>query len=248
MRRRGAEGETRRSRYEQLRCSLGWTGAAGMLGALVFLAGDGLLYFTTSGERDIPTIMGQVPLTRLYVGGALGLVGSWLYTLGAWQVYLAVEQAGLWSARSIFAALAAMMIGTGAFHVAHTGLGLVARTARTANADEITIQLALDQSWGYIALLVEVLTVPTIIFAVLFIVAVWRGRTRYPRWFVLVTPSFVPFLYPAVDRLANATLPSVPYLLVSGSFYDVGFFLFYTVSTVVLWRGAARGGLDGSPV
>jgi hypothetical protein len=219
-----------------------------MLGALVFLAGDGLLYFTTSGERDIPTIMGQVPLTRLYVGGALGLVGSWLYTLGAWQVYLAVEQAGLWSARSIFAALAAMMIGTGAFHVAHTGLGLVARTARTANADEITIQLALDQSWGYIALLVEVLTVPTIIFAVLFIVAVWRGRTRYPRWFVLVTPSFVPFLYPAVDRLANATLPSVPYLLVSGSFYDVGFFLFYTVSTVVLWRGAARGGLDGSPV
>jgi uncharacterized protein DUF6796 len=69
--------------YQQLRRSVGWTGAAGMLGAVVFLVADALLYFTTSGERDVPTIMSQMPIWRLYVGGALGLVGSWLYTLGA---------------------------------------------------------------------------------------------------------------------------------------------------------------------
>lgn len=79
---------------EQLKHSFGWTGAAGMLGAIVFLIGDLLLYFTTSGERDFTAIMSQLPLWRLYVGGALGLVGSWFYTLGTWQVYVAVRPAG----------------------------------------------------------------------------------------------------------------------------------------------------------
>ena len=61
---------------------------------------------------------------------------------------------------------------------------------------------------------------------------------------MLFTPSFVPFLYPTVDRLANATLSSVPYLIVSGTFYDAAFFLFYAVSTLVLWRDGARGVTD----
>jgi hypothetical protein len=114
MARREAEGESlREPSYERLRGSFGWTGAAGMLGAIVFVVGDVMLYFTTSGERDIPTIMSQLPLWRLYIGGALGLVGSWFYTLGAWQVYLAVQPAGRWWARGTFLALAAMMIGTG---------------------------------------------------------------------------------------------------------------------------------------
>ena len=227
--------------YQQLRRSFGWTGAAGMLGAIVFLAADVMLYFTTSGERDVPTIMSQLPLWRLYIGGALGLVGSWLYTLGSWQVYLAVQPAGRWWARGTFGSLAAMMIGTTAFHAAHAGLGLVVRTARMAQADEVTTQQAIDQTWGYIAVLVQFLTVPAIILAVLFIAAVLGGRTRYPRWCVIFTPSFIPFSYPTVDRLANATLSSVPYLLVSGSFYDVGFFLFYAVSTLILRRGALCG-------
>jgi hypothetical protein len=90
-------------------------------------------------------------------------------------------------------------------------------------------------------MLVQFLTVPATTFAVLFIAAVLTGRTRYPRWCVLITPSFIAFLYPTVDRVANATLPSLPYLLVSGTFYDIGFFLFYAISTLVLWRGATDG-------
>ncbi len=222
----------------QFRRTLGWTGAAGMLGAIVFLIGDVMLYFTTSGERNVVAIMSQLTLWRLYLGGALGLVGSWLYTLGTWQVYLAVQPAGRWWARGTFGAFAAMMIGTGAFHVAHAGLGLVARTARMAQADETTTQQALNQSWGYIGLLVQFLTAPAVILAVLFVSSVLGGRTLYPRWFFLFTPSFLPFLYPTVDRLANTTLSSIPYLLVSGGFYDVGFLVFYAVSTLVLWRGA----------
>jgi hypothetical protein len=232
--------------YEQLRTSFGWTGAAGMFGAIIFLIADALLYFTISGERDVPTIMSQLPLWRLYVGGALGIVGSWFYTIGAWQAYLAVEEAGRWWARGVFGAFAAMMIGTGAFHVAHAGLGLVARTAQMAQANEATTRYALDQSWGYLAVLVQFLTAPAIVLAVLYIAAVWSGRTRYPRWCVLITPSFVPFLYPAVDHLANATLSSIPYLVVTGFFYSVGFFLFFAVSTLTLWR-RNRPGRSGTP-
>jgi hypothetical protein len=70
MPRREAEGQSlREPSYEELRCALAWTGAAGMLGAIVFVVGDVMLYFTTSGERDVPTIMSQLPLRRLYVGG-----------------------------------------------------------------------------------------------------------------------------------------------------------------------------------
>ena len=104
-----------------------------------------------------------------------------MYTLGAWQVYLAVQPAGRWWARGTFGALAAMMIGTGAFHVAHSGLGLVLRTAHMAQADEVTTRQALDQSWGYIAVLVQFLTAPAVVFAVLFIAAIFGSRTRYPR-------------------------------------------------------------------
>jgi hypothetical protein len=70
---------------------------------------------------------------------------------------------------SFTAAAEQTMIGTVTFHVAHTGLGLVARTASMAHADEATAQGAKGQSWAYVALLVRFLIVPAVIFAVLFI-------------------------------------------------------------------------------
>jgi hypothetical protein len=219
---------------EQLRRTFIWTGGAGAFGAIVFLVGDALLYLTNSGERDFVGIMAQIPLSRVYYGGALGIVASWFYTLGSWQVYRAVQPAGGRLAGGAFAAFAAMTIGMGSFHVAYAGLGLIGRTTRIAQLDAVTTQQALDQGWGYIAILVQLLTATAVTFTAFFIFAVLSGRTWYPRWFFVLTPGFLPLLYPTVDRLANATLPSTAYLTVSGSFYNVGMLFFFVASTLVL--------------
>ena len=86
-------------------------------------------YLTNGGERDFVVIMIEVPLSRLYYGGALGIVASWFYTLGAWQVYRAVQPAGGRLASGAFAAFAVMTIGMGSFHVAHAEMGLTGRWA-----------------------------------------------------------------------------------------------------------------------
>lgn len=122
------------------------TGLTGMLGAVVFLVADLLLYLSTGGERDFVEIMSEVPLWRLSLSGALGIVGGWLYTLGAWQVYRAVRPEGSRLAAATFGALAAMTIGMGAFHAVHACLGLVGRAARLAGADRVATQQALDQT------------------------------------------------------------------------------------------------------
>jgi hypothetical protein len=224
---------------QRLRGTFLRTGTTGSLGAVVFLFGDALLYWTASGERDFVTIMSEVPLWRLYFGGAVGIVASWLYTFGAWQVYHAVRPAGQTLASTAFGALGALTIGMGAFHVAHAGLGLIRRAAQIAGTDPWTTKTALEQGWGYIATLVWLLTAASVTFLVVFVWAVWSGRSWYPRWCVLWNPGLLGLLYPTVDRLANDNLASLPYLVVSGGFYNLGMLIFFVVSTGALLHQAA---------
>lgn len=237
----GIEASARLADETETRRIILWTGIAGMMGAVAFIVGDVFHYFTLTGERDFVAIMSRRPLWTQYLGADLGILGSWLYTLGTWQIYLAARPAGRRLAVATFFAFAAVTIGMGAFQSAFTSFGLVGRTANLASADAAIAQAALGYTFGYIGAVKLLLYPPAIIFAILFVWLVITNRTRYPRWFFLCTPSFLFFVYPAISYwLSTLSSPSLTYMVIVGSFPNYGLLLFFAASTFLLLRDAPQ--------
>jgi len=224
-----------------------WTGLAGMLGGVAGVCADYLYVLTSQGATDLIAVMSQVPLWRISLSAALGIVGSWLCTLGAWQVYLALRPAGQWLSAITFGAFAAMTIAMGGYHVAFAGFAFVGRTARLAGADTVTTERALSLFQGHLGALQQVLYPPTTVLALLFIGQVALRRTGYPRWFLVFTPSLAFFAYPVFQPWARATLPDFAYVLISSAYYNGVMLLFYAASTLVLLTSAAGRNVTATP-
>jgi hypothetical protein len=43
-------------------------------------------------ERNFLAVMGSIPKERLFMGDMLGIIASWFYTLGSWQIYVIKTQ------------------------------------------------------------------------------------------------------------------------------------------------------------
>ncbi len=69
-------------------------GIAGILGALTMGTGDLLYHHIPGSKLSLAERMSSLPQARLVSAGALGLVGCWLYVLGAIHFYYAFLPVG----------------------------------------------------------------------------------------------------------------------------------------------------------
>ncbi|WP_457637578.1 DUF6796 family protein [Oceanithermus sp.] len=67
-------------------------GLAGMAGALALFAGDMLFYFNPE-STDLMSNMASAAPARIEASALCALLAAWLYTLGAGQVWLALQPA-----------------------------------------------------------------------------------------------------------------------------------------------------------
>lgn len=217
------------------------TGCAGIAGVLLMFAGDMLLYGGLySGPEFLETsrrIMGEIPRARLMAGGMIGPIAAVFCALGFWHLYLAMKSGGRIAAAITLGAFASMYVVGGTYHAGfvHTGLIVRAQSAAGGINPEV-IETLLRDSNAYLRLLFAITIVLGIVATIPFLYTVLRGKTLYPKWVVLVTPTLLILAHPLAARI-----PAPAGSIVYGGLINLSFLLFFSVSTAMLWhRGRPR--------
>jgi hypothetical protein len=207
-------------------------GLSGILGSILFICGD-LLYNHIPGSKDSPTVkMSRLPATRLLNAGTLGLIGCWLYVLAAMHLYLAFRPVGEIFAFVFVLVFGSVMICYGISHSAYFAIAAGAQAAVRSGSDA--------ESGGklgnaFYQRLVYITYIPVAISSVMMIYGILAGQSMYPRWMIVFLPIVIYLLKTPVVRLLKGHLREI----INDSYDNIVVFVFYLISTIVLWNGLA---------
>ena len=203
-------------------------GLAGVLGGLALFAGDMLFYFSSAGT-DLKLNMGNASDTRIVASGVAGLVGTWLYVIGAGQVFQAFKTTTALARNTVTACFVAIFIAYGIVHGAYIAIATTARLSVGYQIDVETATALAVQANNTLRLLIYP------IFALLsyvFITRVWSRKTLYPRWMILFFP-LIPFLF---QGLISRSLSGSVWIVIVGGFFNLILVVFFAASTIALWN------------
>ncbi len=201
-------------------------GIAGITGSILFICGD-LLYNHIPGSTESPAVkMSRLAESRLLNAGMLGMLGCWLYVLGALHVYLAFRPAGGTFAFIFLLAFGAVMVSYG---ISHTAFFSIAAGARAGADPETGGKLGNK----FFQRLVTITYIPVTISSLMMLYAIVTGKSLYPWWMVFLLPVIIYLLKTTITRLLRGHLRE----LVNDSYDNLVLFIFYLISTIVLWNG-----------
>lgn len=204
-------------------------GITGILGAILFMAGD-LSYNHIPGSKASPTEkMSRMPASRLLRAGVLGLIGCWLYALSAFHLYSAFRPVGEQFAfvLSLFFTATAICYG-----ITHTAYFAIAAGAQAS------VRLGADAEEGgklgnrFYARLVYITYIPVAVVSALMIYGIISGRSLYPQWMALFLPITIYILRKPVIGLLQGRLREI----INDSYDNFILLIFFLLSTVVLWN------------
>jgi hypothetical protein len=205
-----------------------WLGFSGILGSLVLFSGDMLFYYH-GAQTDLVANMSVVSSTRIIVSGLSALIAAWLYTLASGQLYFAFQPAKKWIRLTVFLSFLAVMIAFGVVHGAYIAIATSAKNATALGvAPEDLTELAISAN-NALRLLAYI---PFGIFSLVFIIAVWKKNTYYPRWIILFSP-ITPFL---LTDIVVGRLDGEIRTIIGGGYLNLILLLFFSASTFALWR------------
>jgi hypothetical protein len=211
--------------------ALRWSGISGILGAVLFIAGD-LLYNHVPGSNQNPAQkMSRLPESRLLNAGTLGLVGCWLYCLGSAHLYLAFQPAGASFDWLVFILFAAVMVCYGISHTAYFAIASGAQTAARLGAEAETGGRLGN---AFFKRLVTITYAPVLLASLMMIYGVLSGRSFYPVWMVIFLPVVIYLLKTPVVRILRGHLREV----INDAYDNISLLVFFAVSTIVLWNAA----------
>jgi hypothetical protein len=210
--------------------ALRWFGLSGIVGALIFICGD-LLYNHVPGSSASPTVkMGSLPQSRLLLAGTAGLIGCWFYVLAAWHLYLAFRQAGEVFAFVLLLAFGAVMICYG---ISHTAYFAIAAGAQVAANDGTDVEQGGKLGNVFFQRLVTITYIPVVAASLMMLYGIITGHSLYPKWMVLFLPIVIYLLKTPIVRILKGRMRE----LVNDSYDNIVLFVFYLISTIVLWNG-----------
>jgi hypothetical protein len=209
------------------------------------MVADNILQYSPSGgygTEDLHLL--TIPPWRLFLGHYLGIFIAPFELFGYWQVAQALRPAGKWLVLPVFLISGYTLVAGLPFHatVAFEALAMQARQAHPDTADAVLTPLLANfraLQYGLQLFLIIGLAVGAIWFGV----AVGFRPTLYPRWMALFNPLFLALailvVYRALPVVGNLLLPALP---------NVTFFVFFTISTVLLWHGGHDLGMRSGEV
>lgn len=208
------------------------TGLAGVAGALLFFAGDMLFYgHWGSGAKfheGMIEVLRNGSLTRLFVGGLVGPIAACLCLIGCWHVRGNIINRSPLIGRIVFFALAAMMVIGSALHSLWVPRGLAIKYSDQVAPVAPELIAALKDYWSLAFKMAEV---PAYVAAILLLVVVLLGKSRYPRWTAVANFGVLSFLAPLAERIP-ASLGAV----VVGGFTNLSIAVFFIVSVASTWK------------
>lgn len=210
--------------------SLRVCGAAGILGAVLFMLGDLSYNHIPGSKASTAQKMSQMPEARLLRAGVLGLIGCWLYGLAAFQIYSAFLPLGERFALILSLGFAATAICYGISHAAYFAIAAGAQAAVRLGGDAET---GGQLGGAFFKRLVYITYLPVALVSGLMGYGVLSGRSLYPQWMVLFLPITIYVLRKPVLRVLPGRLGEI----VRDSYDNFIFLVFFAASTIVLWNG-----------
>ncbi|MFH1524397.1 MAG: DUF6796 family protein [Chloroflexota bacterium] len=205
-------------------------GLSGVIGSILFIFGD-LLYNHVPGSKNTPAEkMSRLPASRLLNAGTFGLIGCWFYTLASLHLYIAFRPAGNIFAFIFLIAFAATMICYGISHAAYFAIATGAKVAAKLGSDA---ESGGNLGNAFFKRMVNITYIPVAIFSLMMIYGIVTGRSMYPRWMVVFLPIVIYLLKTPVVRILKGRLQEI----INDSYDNIVLFVFYVLSTIVLWNG-----------
>jgi hypothetical protein len=212
---------------------LRWLGISGIFGSILFIAGD-LLYNHVPGSSKSPTEkMSSLPESRLLNAGMLGLIGCWFYILASGQIYIAFQPVGMTFALIVFLTFATVMICYGVTHTAYFAIAAGAQVAARLGSD-----IGSGGRLGnvFYQRLVRITYIPVAIASLMMLYGIITGQSRYPRWMVIFLPIITYLLRTLILRILRGHFREI----VNDSYDNIILFVFFLISTIVLWNGGIK--------
>ncbi len=206
------------------------SGISGILGSMIFIFGD-LLYNHVPGSKKSPALkMSKMTESRLLTAGILGLLGCWFYILASLHLYIAFRPSGDLFAFILLLSITAVMICYGISHTAYFAIATGAQVADNLGSDA---ELGGKLGNTFFKKLVYITYIPVSIFSVMMVIGIITGRSMYPRWMIVFLPIVIYLLKKPITRILKGRLREI----VNDSYDNLVLFIFYVISTVVLWNG-----------
>jgi len=206
-------------------------GISGIFGSILFILGD-LLYNHIPGSKDSPALkMSRMPGRRLINAGTLGLVGCWMYTLASLHLFLAFRPAGEVFAFIFLLAFAATSICYGIGHTAYFAIAAGAQAAAQLGAEA---ESGGKLGKAFFQRVMVITYIPAAISSLMMLYGIVAGQSMYPRWMAVFLPIIIYLLKIPVTRILKGRLREI----INDSYDNFVLFVFYVLSTVVLWNGA----------
>jgi hypothetical protein len=203
-------------------------GISGILGSMLFIAGD-LLYHHIPGSRNSPSVkMSMLAESRLLNAGTLGLIGCWFYTLASMHIYFAFQPAGEIFALVVLVVFAAIMVCYGITHTAYFSIAAGAKVAARSGSD---VESGGRLGTIFYQRLVYITYLPVALASLMMIYGIAAGRSLYPMWMVLFLPIITYLLKTPVTRVLKGRLQEI----IKDSYDNFVLFVFFSLSTIVLW-------------
>jgi hypothetical protein len=203
-------------------------GIAGVVGGLVFFAGDMLFYYSGTSV-DLQLTMGHCSDARIITSGIAGLIGTWLYVLGVGQVLYAFETTSAVVRNLVVGSFVAIFIAYGIVHGAYVAIAATAKLAVENSLDVEAATTLAVQANDVLRLFIYPIFG---LLSYLFITRVWRRETLYPRWMILFFP-LIPFL---LQGIFDRALSGSAWIVVVGGYFNLLLVVFYAASAIALWN------------
>lgn len=181
--------------------------------------GDMFLYYDRKDydKKDkinsIVEIMKNLGTKRLYLGGILGPLGSFLYLLGSYHMVLASQEKFLKLAWILFLINSLGIVFGGAYHLQFAYLGLLSRHEGKEAFDEFLKFLKFQAKlvFGFMGL-------GNLGLAIMILFSL----TTFSRWQVLLTPLVLITLTPLLGKLPRGLR-----MIICGGWFNLIYFIYY---------------------
>ncbi len=203
-------------------------GVFGILGGLILLAGDMLLYYDPV-NMSLKQNMGNASDFRIIASGVCALFAAWFYMLGLGQVYYAFKTTKPIFRNGTLISFGSILISYGIVHGAFLAIATSAKLATEHSLDINEAVLLSEKTNEILRLFVYPLFG---ILSILFISQVWKRKTLYPRWIILFFP-LIPFL---IEDLITKYLQNDIWIIIKGGYLNIILVIFFTASTIALWN------------
>lgn len=206
------------------------TGLIGIASAALMVCADLVLLFAPLPASDYNVARAALTISesRIIVGDYVGLLAIPFVLVGMYHIYLGLRVAGRWYALVPVSLLSFSYVIAESFHRTVSVVVLASREAQPQFLELIRRHFLLP--------LWLILTVSAVAGWLFLLVAIWSGRTSYPRWVVWVSPLVVSVFLQLFARVGPPAVTGA--LLPAG--YTLATLLFLVVSTSVLWNGGTR--------